>query len=46
MTFYWVTLRFHASGAELTQSFSSALERALVIIATQAYADVVRQGEA
>jgi hypothetical protein len=45
MTFYWVTLRYHATGGEITSHFESAIGRALWIIGTAQYADVLAQGE-
>jgi hypothetical protein len=45
MTFYWVTLKFHATGAEQTSHFESAIGRALWIIGTAQHADVIAQGE-
>ena len=42
---YWVTLRFHASGAEVTYTEKTAANRATLIILTTNYADVIDQGE-
>lgn len=45
LTEWWVRLKFHASGHEETYVEKSALNRGLLIIATQHHADVVAQGE-
>jgi hypothetical protein len=42
---FWVTLKFHESGAEVTYEEKSALNKAVLIIVTRLYADVVAQGE-
>ncbi len=44
-TTYFVTLRLHATGTDITPTFDSAIGRALFIISTSLYADVVAMGE-
>lgn len=44
-TQFFVTLRYHTTGHEQTYVETSALNRALLIVATQYSADVVAQGE-
>lgn len=44
-TAWWVRLRFKATGHEETYVEKSALNRGLLIIATQTTADVMAQGE-
>lgn len=44
MTF-WVTLRYKHTGYEMTYEEKTAANRALLIILTTNYADVVDQGE-
>lgn len=45
MTIYWVRLRYHSTGYEMTYDEKSALAREVLIAATASYADVVDQGE-
>lgn len=44
-TAWWVRLRFKKTGAEVTYTEKSALNRGLLITVTRLYADVIDQGE-
>lgn len=44
-TEYWVRVRVHATGAETTWTFDTALGRGLALISAALYVDVLAQGE-
>lgn len=45
MTIYWITLRHHATQHVRTYEFTTPLARAMLVISTSGYAEVVDQGE-